>query len=531
MKPRKLSPDAEKWFFGKCRESGDRREFLKYLRYKCLVDLPFMAQAVLGYPDCTDTWHYYMAHRFETRQNRHLLVVGGRQTYKSCFANCAQAIQRYLRDPDTTFLMVGGDEGVALGHSDEFAAKIEDERFQAIWGDCRTKPWSPSEGKLNLRGRKYKTKDPSIGVGSPDKEQTSKHPKVIIVDDLEGEVNSRSELRREAAMKYFTNLWGLMHHKGEVWVINTPWHHDFLIFGFLLNPKKHVHKFFDIVVVPIGEPGEQSIVMPGVFTPAKIDEYETIWGWSSAMCQLYLWPVGDKANTFDMGLMDDNVLSELPKRTTRWCIVDPSKSKKHSHDPMGMVALAKDCDKHLILLDCEEVHDTPWQCCKRIYEFADKWKCRGISCELASGVTDYKEMLQDYMDERDGPLKHKFQVSTVTTGNREKNADRIDPLMSLWEQGKLQVNGGMPREHFVTLTRQMRVYPVGRDDILDCVGYHGDVRMFRAPSASEPEKTEEEAKLEEWRDKEKKFAEEQLGSRKNRRHLEIVGGLPTWMMP
>ncbi|HUU95023.1 MAG TPA: hypothetical protein VM487_04730 [Phycisphaerae bacterium] len=521
---KRLSPDAEKWFFDKCRNSGDRREFLKFIRYKCLTDLPFFAQAVLDYKDCTDSWHYYLAERFECRTKPHLFVSGGRGSYKSSLGNCAQAMQRWLRDPSTTMLMYGADEGVALGHCNEIAGKFESPKFRAVWGDVRDKPWAPSQGVLNTRGQRFRSKDPTVGVGSPEMEWTSKHPRLMIVDDLEGELNSRSTIKREKAIECFKDLWGLIHRDQEVWVFNSPQHHDFIVFGLIMNPATKFYRFFDIVFVPIGDIGEPSLVMPEMYTPARIEELETIWGRAGVMCQLYLWPVGEDYETFDMSLLDKNVIDELPRRVNRWCIVDPSKSKKHGHDPLGMVALGKDVDQNLIVLDCDEVHKSPWECCRAICRFAERSRCRGISVELAPGVTDYRELLRDFL--KDAGTPDKFVLHTVTAGNREKHAERIDPLIMMWERGKLKVYAGMPPEHYRLFVRQMRAYPVGRDDLLDCTGYHTDVRRFRFPKAADKPMSEAEAEKRKMLKDELVFADEWLGEPGDRSKMETIGGLP-----
>jgi hypothetical protein len=527
-KMRKLSPEAERWHFERVKKSHDARDLLLFLRYKTLTDLAFLAQEVLGYPDCIDPAHYYLDHRFENPRKKHSLLVGGRQIYKSSYANYARSIQDILRNPDVTIEEIGSDEDLAKGHVEEIAAKIESERFRAIWGDWRGNPWSTSEGKLSVNRRKWKTKDPTVSVGAPDKEKTSKHPMIVNADDLEAEVSSRSAVRRENVMEYFKNIWGRVRHGGEVRVINAPWRHDFLIFGLLMNPSNRLHEFFDIICLPIGEYGEPSVIMPKVFTPEHIAMLEELWGKPAVMCQLYLWPMGDEAETFDMLRLEANTVDELPKLLNTWCIIDPSKSKKYSHDPMGAVVLGKDTEGLLYILDVDEIHAKPWECCRRVLKMADRWKCKGISPELAPGVTDYKELLEEFMD-APGYSGRQFVVKAVKAGNREKNAERIDPLIALWDRGRLRLYSQMPRRAWKMLVRQMRGYPVGKDDILDCTGYHNDVRRFRRPGKEPRARTEGEEEQAKMRRNVKKFAEEQLGTRRGRRRMEIVGGLPIHM--
>lgn len=523
---RKLSPEVERWFFDNCRNSCEPFEFLKFLRYKSLTDLSWLAQAVLGYPDCTDTWHYFLADHFDRKIGKGIVVAGPRNTYKSSFANIARCIQRILRNPDVTILQVGADEGVSGGNCEEIAAKIEDDRFRAIWGDWRDKPWSPSEGRLFVKHRKFKTKNPTVGVGAPGIEKTSKHPDIIVVDDLEARANARSEIKREAALEYFKQMFGLLKHGGEMWIINTPWSHydNALMFGHVLNPQKRIYEDFDTIVMPLGEIDGIPDVMPDVFTKGEIDFLIRQWGWATVMCQLYLWPVGEDETTFDMSLLDANMVDVLPGLNT-WTVVDPSKSKGRTHDPMGVAVLGLDADKNLYILDAFDLHKRPNAACNLAIDAAEKWDCGGISPEEASGVTSYKEIIEECLKERP---KTRLVVRHVTTGNREKHGERIDPLMSMWDRGRLKIYSGMDRKHLKRFIRQMRSYPIGDDDMLDCIGYWSDVKRFRPPKPGKEPMSEEEAEKRKLARDEMVFAEEQLVGR-NRQRLETagwIGGLP-----
>ena len=87
----------------------------------------------------------------------------------------------------------------------------------------------------------------------------------------------------------------------------------------------------------------------------------------------------------------------------------------------------------------------------------------------------------------------------------------------------------MSRRAWKLIVRQLRNYPVGLDDILDCTGYHKDVRRFRRPGKAAKPKTEEDEKLDEMRRNERNYARDNLDSRRGRKRLEIVGGLASFM--
>ncbi|MFH1109273.1 MAG: hypothetical protein V1790_08775, partial [Planctomycetota bacterium] len=491
----RLSLDEELWLFNRIAERRDAVGLRRFLQYKSLTDLVFHARVLCQYDLIDDPYHFAIARRLETLEARgqdRFLLMGPRQTYKTVLANDAWCTQRILRDPNETILQVGGDAGVASGNLEEIAAHFEGPRFQAVWGDWIGPKWDMDVG-IWVKHRTKVTKDPTVGIGSPGKDRTSKHPRIIVCDDLETKTNAQSELLREGVKQYYEELFLLLRHGGIFCVYNTPWDFRALCFAHILDPKMKRYESMDLFIIPIRTGGVY--LMPKVFNDAYLLKMERESGRTAVMCQMFLWPTGSESDVFDPEFMPKNVVRELP-RLNKAVILDPTKGKASSHDPAGLICVGIDSESVPYVLDAEEIHKSPLQTCHETLRMASRHLKGGdiIAVEAAPGVTDYKELLEEVMADR-AYRGDQYRVVNVEANKREKDS-RIGNLRALWERGRFRIYDGMPAAAYRLFVQQLMNYPLGLDDLLDGAAYYKDISRLRPPHETKPLTPAEEQRAE-----------------------------------
>jgi len=480
---KRLTFDEERWWFDRIEKTRDPVQLGHFIRYRSLTNLVFFARVVLGYDLIDDPWHYFIADRQENRRKPYWVCMGPRKTYKSVLCNVAKNIQRVLRarmfKQDMTVLIIGADEEISQARIREIDAHMSQPRFIALWGDMRGKPWSPSDCMLQVTNMRPSA-DPTFSVGSPGKEHTSKHPKVVTVDDLEAERNAYSEVEREKVKDYYRNIFGLGPKLLDV--LNTPWHYAGFLFDDLLNAQKKKYLDYDFVVMPVETDGR--FIMES--QPTEAPRYEPRqplmgrdylefltrqWGHMAVMCQMYLWPEGEEDQTFNMELLNENTIYDAPKEMRTWVFVDPSKSAQmDTHDPAGLVVLGYDATGNVNLLDAREIRKDPYSLCMEVFEVAKLWKADTLAVEEAPGVFQYKSQFETLMQQPDyaGPLP--LRIRNVRTDKINKHK-RIAWLRILWERKRFKIYSGMWPAHKQLWLRQMQAYPIGHDDLLDAAAY------------------------------------------------------------
>ena len=510
---KKLSEAKECWWWKKLTKSGDRQEMTRFLRYKSMTDLVFFCRVILGYDLIGDPWHYYLADRL-AREWELLGMFGPRQTYKSVECNTGYSMQRILQDPNITIMQVGADEGVARGALEEIKGHFEENQmFRAVFGDWTSDKWSLD--RLIVNKADQSGKDPTVGIGAPGMDRTSKHPKLIIVDDLEARGHKKSKVKRDRAKTYFKELFLLLRRDGQMLFMNTPWHHAGVCFDVMLNPKEAFYKHFQLVVMPIDHEG--TFIMPSVYDRAEIEKLIDLTSEADVSCQYYLWPMGDGDRQFDLDLLEKNRFRNEPDPIRKVCILDPAGGDQVQHDYSAIVIMGLDHEKDVYVCDARQVRDTPWEICKLAVELARAHGCECISPEANNGLIAYGGLLKDYMKQAGGTV---LPIRPVKPERRAKSG-RIDNLKGLSEQGRLHI-----KESLRDFRQQLLTYPAGHDDMLDAAAYYRDVPKFRAPRKPKTfsdEQLEAQAK----RDKDRRFVDEVMGVDKRRqRGKQMVGDLP-----
>jgi len=364
-----------------------------------------------------------------------------------------------------------------------------------------------------VKHRTRVTKDPTVGVGSPGKDRTSKHPRIIVCDDLETKTNSQSEVEREKVKRYYEELFLLLRHDGLFCVYNTPWDFRALCFGHILDAKARRYESMDFMAVPVRTGG--AYLMPKVFSDASLMQMEREAGRSAVMCQMMLWPTGAESEVFDQQFSDANVVRELP-RLNKAVILDPTKGKDSSHDPAGLVCVGLDESGVPYAVDAEELHKSPLQTCHEVLRWAARYEACCVAVEAAPGVTDYKEMLEELMDEP-GYKGVQVRVQNVEADKRSKPA-RIQQLQALWERKRFRIYDGMPAANYRVFMQQLYNYPLGHDDLLDALAYYAEVSRLRPPRP-ERKLTPEEERRGALDEKERAFAEEIMDDPRKRRRI------------
>lgn len=527
---KRLSVEGEAWLFDKAKKSRNAAWLKAFLRYKSYWDLVFLARVLLGYDKICDPYHYYLAD-WVWGPNPLKFCAAVRKSYKSVLLNTSYCLQRMIRDHNIEIMQAGADIGVVGSRVREIRSHLDSNpRFRAVWGDwVSLNDWS--EKRFTISVRDQIRNDPTMGMATPGMPKTSKHPQLIVCDDLEAKENSDYELEREAAKSFFSAQFGLLKPGGEFLGLNAPWHFDNVTFGRVLTRREPYHywELMDLCVLPVehGEGENRFFVMPSVFDEAGIKRELQLVGYEAMMCQYYLWPVGKGDARFNRALTKDRLFSVVPEGLATCCIVDPSGDSKSTSDPAAIGVFGFDEKGVLYVLDAREYKLEPNALCRKAIEIARSWKCPRLAVECSSQTLGYMSLMRDAMAFLGGvPLK----VHKLDPRERGAKGPHIAWLIGLWDRDMMKVNAACRAfiQQLETYSGSERGNTSGPDDMLDIAAYSKDVPGFKPPKPEAILTPQEQDRMAR-RKSEMDFAQGMMSDRRDRRHIEYAGGIPGYM--
>ena len=211
-------------------------------RQRCLEDLHYLAQSVLGYDKVTDHYHKDMAKDIDTPKYKFRLLLHPRGHYKSTLGTESYGIQSALRNPGLRALITNAK----LDNSRKFLRTIakhfsSNPRFRWLWRDWWINKYATEFDRAAMKDkldwvvrdvqdelvllRPGQPREATFTTGAVDASMVSQHYSLIIADDLINRDYVRTQDMVEKSILYFKDLLDLLDPDGTLLMIGTRWSH------------------------------------------------------------------------------------------------------------------------------------------------------------------------------------------------------------------------------------------------------------------------------------------------------------------
>lgn len=211
-------------------------------RQRCLDDLHYLAQSVLGYDKVTDHYHKDMAKDIDTPKYKFRLLLHPRGHYKSTLGTESYGIQSALRNPGLRALITNAK----LDNSRKFLRTIakhfsSNPRFRWLWRDWWINKYATEFDRAAMKDkldwvvrdvqdelvllRPGQPREATFTTGAVDASMVSQHYSLIIADDLINRDYVRTQDMVEKSILYFKDLLDLLDPDGTLLMIGTRWSH------------------------------------------------------------------------------------------------------------------------------------------------------------------------------------------------------------------------------------------------------------------------------------------------------------------
>lgn len=315
------------------------------------TDLLFLGRDILGYKrdekrregicDPPDPVHVRMV-LLDDRSERFHMGLYPRFTYKTTIRTICKAIQRILRDPDDTILIVNEVWGNARRFLKEIKYHLyNNETLRHLYGDFRgaidwNRDW------INIKQRKNITKEPSISTAGTDVEVTSTHPRHIILDDLVGPKTITTSIQKQKTIDYINECLPLVGTSGTIDISATRWAFDdayqYLIDNWVNKMDWDGNNLFAFDCMAI-EDEQGNPIMPSKFGKAQIAQLKDTMPLHLFACQMENNPLahGNSLVKYEDVLIYDMLPKNFPENYDVFITVDPAISLNPNKCYTGIV--------------------------------------------------------------------------------------------------------------------------------------------------------------------------------------------------
>jgi hypothetical protein len=154
------------------------------------------------------------------RPSKRKMIVMPRGTFKTSLASVAYPVWRLIRNPNERVLLDSELYGNSKNLLRQIKGVFESDRFQAVFGDWRTRTWN--EGEIVIRPRtNLAQKEASITCSGIGAQKTGQHYDTVIADDLNSPRNSHTPEGCQKVIDHYRMYTSLLEQAGTLVLIGT----------------------------------------------------------------------------------------------------------------------------------------------------------------------------------------------------------------------------------------------------------------------------------------------------------------------
>jgi predicted phage terminase large subunit-like protein len=411
-------------------------------------------------------------------QNKNLLLLMPRGTFKTSVITVGFSLQNFLNDPNIRILLDSETITKTTGFLREIKGHCEGnpkyrEVFKAIHG------MYPNEGKksellwkdnmLNLACRTRKRKEPSIMCSGVDKSINGFHFDLIISDDLHSEKNVTNSEQIEQVKEHWKLSFSLLDPGKPSIVIGTRWDYDDLYQHILDNERDHFN-----ILIRRAEEKDGTLLFPEVLTRAFLDSQKRRQGSRIYAAQYLNEPIDDESATFKHGYFKYVDLKTIQDRPINWYLsIDPSYEGEYS-DWAALVVAGMDFQQELYVRHITRAKMKYSEIITEIFRLYNLFMPKMVILETVGQQKSIKYELDNQMRQRAAWLPMK-----ELTGMRKNKEERIRGLAPYYEFGHVWHVKGCP--NIDMLESELVRFPRSKyDDV--CDAFANILEFAQAPS-------------------------------------------------
>ena len=422
------------------------------------------------------------------------LLLLPRGCYKSTVGTVAYPLWLLCNYPDSRILIVNEK----LSNPEKWIREQlyylrEDKVFRWLFPECcPTQQEMKSFGSHNewtVRNKKAPWEESSVEISSLDHDVVSRGYEVIILDDLVGEVNSRTKGGLERVEQWWKQAQALIRrpnkgssHKiapNHIKITGTRW--DFSdLYGKLLKTFKP-EQIMERKAVENGK-----LLFPPVLTEAALADTRSKMGSTYFSAQYLNKPVSDEDKTFRVEHVHYFNDEDIRNKRLRFRLsLDHAAGLKKGNDESVVMVVATDHKGNLYVVEYWHGRAPQLEVVKNVYRLWEKYKAKALLVEKVAFQMVFSQILNEYAK----TVGKYLPVTEVRPdGDKERRAQTLQPL---WEMGKVFLRGGGAMDD---LEQQLLQFPkFEHDDLVDAltqitasgnIWAKEDEESFRPPKGS-----------------------------------------------
>lgn len=347
--------------------------------------------------------------------------------------------------------------------------------LQIIYGQFQSDHWTQDE--CTIRQRRQILDAPTWATTGIEKEQTSQHYDLIILDDLVARDNCGTKELRDKVKQYYRDSLDWLEPGGRIVVIGTRWHQDDL-YSMLLDPGSGFDVFLKQAYT---DETRSTVIFPEKFSLDYLAQLSKpiAHGGKGAyeFASQYLNnPIDQEAADFKLPWIKYYDPTS-PHPSSLYLTVDPALSLSPDADYTGMVVAGMFSDRRIRVVDRRRVRVVPSDLVDNVFDLVAKWRLHRVGIETFAFQKTLKYDLIRQQRER-GVFFSIDELGKRHAGRGEPTMSkeaRIRRMQPYFEEGLVEIRSDM-----TDLVDELLAFPRGKhDDLIDALSYQLD---FLVPS-------------------------------------------------
>lgn len=455
---------------------------LEDIKTQCKSSISFLCTQILWANNAPEKKLWDPIHddieAYLNRPSRRKLILVPRGHLKSAIITKAYCIRALLRNPNARILIANQVWDKAREMLFEIKELLTTKSIlPKLFGEFVSNRWTADE--IVIKQRTEALAAASISTTGVEAETVSSHYDLIVLDDIQGLMNSQTREQRDKVKRYYSAMIDLLEQKGEMIMVGTRWHQDDIYQHIIDNESN----YFDIMIRKVIENGK--FIFPHKFQ-AKFSQKVKDWVYSETPTMDFIdYLKQSKGADFYSQYMNDPVDEEnqlfkksyfkywqrRPDRLFVGMTIDPAISQKEEADKTAIVISGMDSSHKIVVLDYISGRWTPSQIIENIFSKHTQWKPQVTGLETVGFQKTLKYMLEEEMRKR----RYHFPIEELKHQSTQSKEMRIKALEPYYRAGMIEHSEWMRDKD---LEHELLTFPKAKhDDISDALASQLEVLM------------------------------------------------------
>lgn len=434
-------------------------------RIACIKSLRYLCKEVLGMKDWGKI--HDELEGFLNKPDLFKLAMLARGHLKSSIITKGWSIQQVLKNPDIRILIANA----VWDNSRKFLRSIESYLITGgvmsqLFGKFESGHWNQDE--CTVLQRRQILDAPTWTTTGLERELTSQHFDLIILDDMVAKENTGTPEMREKVKEYYGMLYALLEPEGRMIVLGTRYHQDDLYSQILEDVK-----FDKFIRTAYTDDSQMEVIFPEKFTLEMLNEIrkDTRMGSYKFSAQYLNNPIDPSTADFRREWIQ-YYEPNTAQPASLYLSVDPAISLSRDADFSALVVCGQFENKRIRVVDYVRKKMVPSDLVDAIFALVEKWRLHRVGIETFAFQKTLKYEIQRKQRETGkffsiDEIGRRRGASPEQETTKEAKIRRLQPY---FEQGLIELAPWMQE-----LVDELLSFPRGRfDDLVDALAMQLD---------------------------------------------------------